>query len=177
VATVAAEDNHALALTRCGRVYSWGGSDRDSTLVLGRGNNGGGNGDGLAEDDFCIPQLSTALLGERVRAIAVGPDMSCAVTDAGALYTWGDDDSGCLGHGVDHGEGRPKLVTALQGIRVVGASMHVQHTLALAADGSVYALGKGSGLGIGRQGESGGAGATTPCAPRRILNLKCKVPR
>jgi alpha-tubulin suppressor-like RCC1 family protein len=166
VSTVAAGDSHALALTRCGRVYSWGAKDRDSMLVHGRGNNAGGNGDGLAEDDICIPRLITALLGERVRAIAAGPEVSCAVTDAGALYTWGEYDWCCLGHGADHGESRPKLVTALHGIHVVGVSMHMQLTSALATDGSVYSFGRGPGLNIGREGEGEDEG--TIFAPRRI---------
>jgi alpha-tubulin suppressor-like RCC1 family protein len=84
VATVAAGDYHALALSRCGRVYSWGLME-SGNWEIGRGND---SNDGDSDDPF-TPQLITALIGERVRAIAAGSDMSCAVTDAGALYTWG----------------------------------------------------------------------------------------
>jgi alpha-tubulin suppressor-like RCC1 family protein len=117
--------------------------------------------------------LITALLGERVRAIAAGRLVSCAVTEAGALYTWGRNEYGNLGHGDVRPRARPKLVQGLDGIRVVGVSIHTEHTLALAADGSVYAFGKGPGLGISQGAGDGDEvdGAT----PRRIPELVCMV--
>jgi alpha-tubulin suppressor-like RCC1 family protein len=137
--------------------------------VLRRDSDSGDNG-------FSTPQLITALLGEPVRAIAAGPDMSCAVTDAGALYTWGDNTFDNLGHGDDCGECMPTLVTTLQGIRVVGVATAEEHTLALAADGKVYAFGEGPGLGIRLEGASGGEGVVGPLlTPQRIPNLKCMV--
>jgi alpha-tubulin suppressor-like RCC1 family protein len=61
---------------------------------------------------------------------------------------------------------------------VVSVSIYFQHTLALAADGSVYSFGEGSGLGIGREGEGGGEEDVGPTlTPRRIPNLNCMVPR
>jgi alpha-tubulin suppressor-like RCC1 family protein len=178
VTTVAAGSLHALALTRCGRVYSWGADDCDM-VVLGLGNDSGdgGGGDDREGDDYHIPRLVTALLGERVRAIGAGLNMSCAVTDAGALYTWEYNDSGNLGHGDTLDRDRPTIVSALHGIRVVGVSMHTDHTLALTADGSVYSFGKGPGLGISRGDESGGEEVVgLPLTPWRIPNLNCMVP-
>lgn len=61
----------------------------------------------------------------------------------------------------------PTLVQGLQDICVVGVSMHDSHTLALAADGSVYAFGKGPWLGI--------AGGMTH-SPPKIPGLVCAVP-
>jgi alpha-tubulin suppressor-like RCC1 family protein len=171
VVTVAAGHLHALALTKCGRVYSWGANGRDS-LEHGLGIIGGD----LEDNEFSTPHLITALLGERVRAIAAGPDMSCAVTDAGALYTWGENTHGNLGHGDVLYRDRPERVQTLQGICVVGASMFITHTLALAADGSVYAFGQGPGLSVssGMEGESVDAPMLTP---QRIPNLSCMVSR
>jgi hypothetical protein len=64
-------------------VYSWGACYTNcDSMVLGLGSD--------SEDvDYSIPHLITALLGERVRRIATEPEMSCAVADAGALYTLG----------------------------------------------------------------------------------------
>lgn len=122
--------------------------------------------------------MITALLAERVRAITSGHDMSCAVvTDAGALYTWGRNGNGNLGHGDVLDRDRPTLVTALQGFRVVRVSISLTHTLALAAGGSVYSFGKGLGLGISREGEGWGEGFVRMPTPRRIPNLSCMVPR
>jgi hypothetical protein len=180
LATVVAGDRHALALTRCGRVYSWGAEGRNNPVHgLGSDSNDGSDGDegdnGGDEIDYHVPQLLPALLHERVRAIAAGPDTSCTVTDAGALHTWGGNTHGNLGHGDVLDRDRPTLVTALHGIRVVGASMHDKHTLALAADDSVYAFGKGPGLGISREGEGGEVVGPT-LTPQRIPNLNCMVP-
>jgi alpha-tubulin suppressor-like RCC1 family protein len=148
--------------------------------VLGLGNDSDGSGDGNGSDDesHCVPQLVTALLGKRVRAIAAGSYMSCAVTDAGALYTWGEDLDGSLGHGDELDSDVPTLVQGLTGICVVGVSTDITHTLALAADGCVHAFGGGAGLGIRRVGKGGGEEAVGPMrTPQRIPNLICKVPQ
>lgn len=100
------------------------------------------------EDYHHTPRLIPALLGERVRGIAAGSNTSCAVTDAGELFTWGQNAFGSLGHGNELRRVRPTLVTALVGIRVVGVSIDTKHALALAADGSVYCSAEGPGLGI-----------------------------
>lgn len=98
------------------------------------------------------------------------------MTDAGALYSWGRNRSGNLGHGDARDRKRPKVVTALQGIHVVQVSVNDKHTLALAADGSVYSFGAGPGLGIGREVEGEETGEATR-TPQRIPDLVCMVPR
>jgi alpha-tubulin suppressor-like RCC1 family protein len=147
-------------------VYSWGGGGDDSP-ELGRGND---SNDGYDDNPF-ISQVITALLGKRVRTIAAGLWSSCAVTDAGALYTWGLNESGNLGHGDDLKRARPEFITALQGIREVGVSIFSMHGLALAADGRAYSFGKGPGLGI-RHGDE-----QATRSPQRIPDLVCLVPR
>jgi alpha-tubulin suppressor-like RCC1 family protein len=181
VATVAAGKGHALALTRCGRVYSWGTSGPYSP-VYGQhwsDSDDGGDGGDSDEDYYAVPHLITALLDERVRAIAAGSAMSCAMTDAGALYTWGQNDYGNLGHGDTIPRYRPTLVGVLDDIRVVEVSMHNKHTLALAADGSVYAFGEGARLGgVSRESDGGSEEVVArTLTPERIPNLKCMVPR
>jgi alpha-tubulin suppressor-like RCC1 family protein len=176
VTTVAAGAFHALALTNCGQVYSWGSSGHDR-IVHGRGSDDGSDGDDNDEDDYGIPRLITALLDERVRGIAAGPLVSCAVTDAGALYTWGKHYFGSLGHGEERDRDWPTLVEALDGILVVGVSAHIVQTMALADDGSVYAFGRGPGLGIspGDEGDAVDDGSDTS-SPPKIPNLVCMVP-
>jgi alpha-tubulin suppressor-like RCC1 family protein len=172
VATVAAGINHALALTRCGRVYSWGSGGRHRSVHgLGHERDDGGDNDESDDDTPSTPELITALLGERVRAIVAGPFISCAITDAGALFTWGSNIHGNLGHGDVRIRDRPTVVSALQGIRVVGVSIYTKHALALVADGSVYSFGIGPALGFRQKGEQ-----ATP-SPKRIPHLACMVPR
>jgi hypothetical protein len=134
----------------------------------------GSNGD---YDDYHLPKLNTALLGERVRSIAAGLYMSCAVTDAGALYTLGQNKYGNLGHGDDTTRYTPTLVQGLDGIRVVGVAAHMKHTLALAADGSVYAFGEGPGLGTVWVGAAEQADGATSHSPHRVPDLVCMVQR
>jgi alpha-tubulin suppressor-like RCC1 family protein len=127
--------------------------------------------------DCGIPQLITALLGQRARAIAAGFFKSCAVTVTGALYTWGSSHCGSLGHEDARDRNVPTLVQGLHNIRVVAVSAHFRHTLVLAADGSVYAFGKGRGMGInqGCEGEGEEGNELTHC-PQRIPGLVCMVP-
>jgi alpha-tubulin suppressor-like RCC1 family protein len=193
VASVAAAYDHALALTRCGRVYSWGEGGRYSH-ELGHGEGSDESNDG--DDDvyhstvvgqethyggYFLPGLITALLGRRVRAIAAGRGVSCAVTDDDELYTWGRNDFGSLGHGDTDGRNLPTLVQALHGIHVVGVSMCGQHTLALADDGSVYAFGEGLGLciSLGNEVEDSEEDDEVAVAllPHKIPDLVCSVPR
>lgn len=87
VTTVAAGNWHALALTVCGRMYSWGISgDGNIEPELGLRNDSNDH----RNHSFCsVSRLIAALRDKRVQAIAAGPDASCAVADAGALYTLG----------------------------------------------------------------------------------------
>jgi len=78
-----------------------------------------------------VPRLVEALVGKKVAAAAaaVGSDHTVVWTDAGELFTFGDlmkghvhVDCGMLGHGVQKGEYVPRLVDALVGKKVIGAS-------------------------------------------------------
>jgi alpha-tubulin suppressor-like RCC1 family protein len=173
VASVAAGEYHALALTRCGRVYSWGDLVRPQ-LGLVHSFNDDGDGSHTNHVDCGIPQLIPALLGQRVRAIAAGAYASFAVTDTGALHTMGDNEHGNLGYGDMRDRNAPALVQGLNGIYVVAVSAHDEHTLASAADGRVYAFGKGLELGISQGGE-GEEGTEATHSPRRISGLVCMV--
>lgn len=96
---------HTLALTRRGALFSFGAgykygrSSAEASAVLGisaaetdgvlskRG--------GVLPTRVCDDPLESA----RVKTIACGWDHCMAVTDDGALFTWGSGRSGQLGHG------------------------------------------------------------------------------
>ena len=159
--SVAAGYESALALSTDGRVYAWG--------------NGNGYHDGMVyhdgmdmEDEIVpLPTLVQALANETVSMVAVGGYNSCAVTEDGALFTWGSfADYGCLGHGDTEPQPTPRRVEALRGCRIATAALGAFHTLAAAEDGSVYGFGISSRLGFGTVSHE------SQLTPRRIPNLK-----
>ena len=64
---------------------------------------------------MALPQADTNACGRSLR--------QAAVTDNGALYTWGHGGYGQLGHDTRDNTQVPRLVTALAGIRVLMASV------------------------------------------------------
>jgi alpha-tubulin suppressor-like RCC1 family protein len=125
------------------------------------------------------------------------------VTDAGALFTWGCDSYAHTGmfpltSGQYQVQLSPWPVAGLDGITGVGVSAGRRHALALAADGSVYALGLGRALcigwGVGGEGYLAGVqgdaaneaegqmilvetGARIQLTPKKIPGLVCAGPR
>lgn len=67
---------HYLALTKEGRVYSWGCGDGGRL----------GHGDFSSRDD---PTLIQHLVGKNIVSVACGGSYSAAITEGGELYTWG----------------------------------------------------------------------------------------
>ncbi|KAF0521745.1 rcc1 domain-containing protein 1 [Gigaspora margarita] len=82
--TVACGENHCLALTQTGQVFSWG-SGRYGQL---------GHGDTKSLDK---PKVIEFFLGLRVIQIACGGWHSAVITDSGDLYTFGWNHLGRLG--------------------------------------------------------------------------------
>ena len=85
---MSALSDHSLALTADGAVWSWG--DGASGQL--------GHGDGQTQ---LLPKRIEALVGRRVVAVSAGYFHSLARTADGAVFTWGEGESGCLGHGED----------------------------------------------------------------------------
>lgn len=96
-----------LAVTRCGRLYSWGGGTASSLAALGLG---------LAwkDDDHAkSPTLVAALEGNPVRHVSCDDEHVVVLTEAGEVYTMGEGDWGQLGHGDTETKNVPTLVVAL----------------------------------------------------------------
>jgi alpha-tubulin suppressor-like RCC1 family protein len=103
----------------------------------------------------------------RSAVIAGGEQHSVAVQPDGFVITWGNDLYGQLGDG----EFRPRYWTTLpqrvKGIwDVVAVAAGAYHTVALKADGSVWAWGDN------RWGELGDGTRTTRGAPKRVARLR-----
>ncbi|MBA0765898.1 hypothetical protein Gotri_015010 [Gossypium trilobum] len=97
---------------------------------------------------------------EKSQAIA-GPGHSIAVTSSGAVYSFGSNSSGQLGHGNTEEDWRPQQIRSLQGIRIIQAAAGAGRTMLISDAGRVYAFGKDS-FGEAEYGVQGTKLVTTP---------------
>ena len=135
VTTIAAGNNHLLALTSDGKVYSWGYNYYGQL-----GNNGTAN----SSAPVTIP-ATNSLASRTVTAIAVGPYHSLALTSDARVYGWGQNISGQLGDGSVTQRNAPVAVIAagaLSGKTVTAITTNQYHSLALSSDGRVYGWGR-----------------------------------
>lgn len=140
---------HYLALTKEGRVYSWGCGDGGRL----------GHGDFTSRDE---PTLVQGLVGKQVVHIACGGSYSAAITDIGELYTWGRGTYGRLGHGNSEDQNLPLYITSLRwhAITDMACGSGDAQTLAVTNEGFLFSWGDGDYGKLGRGGSD-----------------SCKVPR
>ena len=86
--SVTVGDNHSLALAADGAVWSWGSGGLG---LLGHGD----------DEQQLQPKKVEALAGQRVVAVSAAEYHSLALTADAAVFTWGQGERGCLGHGED----------------------------------------------------------------------------
>ncbi|KAK1271391.1 hypothetical protein QJS04_geneDACA004216 [Acorus gramineus] len=104
--------------------------------------------------------LRFLLAGEAARGrarapqVLAGADHSVAVASRGAVYSFGANHKGQLGHGAFENEHAPREVEALRGVRVVQAAVGKDSTLLVSEAGRVYACGRKS---FGYGGVEGGS--------------------
>ncbi|KAK4294466.1 hypothetical protein Pmani_032901 [Petrolisthes manimaculis] len=178
----------SLTLTKSGQVWTWGKGDY---FRLGHG----------TDQHVRRPTLVEGLRGKRVIHVAVGALHCLAVTDAGQVYAWGDNDHGQQGNGTTIVNRRPALVCGLDGVKVARVACGSSHSLAWTAPDpplpaatepvmftttkdplGAFALGVTEPLG-GEAGGSGGAGSnvgstpTSPSLSRVVLTLESAAAR
>ncbi|KAJ2946601.1 hypothetical protein O0L34_g12657 [Tuta absoluta] len=138
-------DAQTLALTACGKVFSWGDGDFGK---LGRG----------GSDGCAVPMNIERLNTLGVIQVECGAQFSLALTRDGEVWTWGKGDYFRLGHGCDAHVRRPTIVEALRGRRVVHVAVGALHCLAVTSDHQVWAWG---------DNDHGQQGNGTTCVNRR----------
>ncbi|XP_068628740.1 probable E3 ubiquitin-protein ligase HERC2 [Battus philenor] len=138
-------DAQTLALTACGKVFSWGDGDFGK---LGRG----------GSDGCAVPMNIERLNTLGVIQVECGAQFSLALTRDGEVWTWGKGDYFRLGHGLDAHVRRPTLVEALRGHRVIHVAVGALHCLAVTSDNQVWAWG---------DNDHGQQGNGTTCVNRR----------
>ena len=149
VVAVSAGLAHTLAITTDGAVWSWGDG--------GAGRLGHGDG-----QDRLLPKAVEAFAGQRVVAVSAGAQHSLALTANGAVWSWGSEIFGKLGHGDTQQHWQQKKIKALAGQRVVAVSAGFFHSIALAADGGLWSWGDG------RFGKLGHSDEQSQSLPKKI---------
>lgn len=127
VVQVAAGLNFTVFLTREGHVYTCGTNTHGQL----------GHGDNL---DRPTPTNIELLKGVgSVAQVAAGPGYVLAVTDNGAVYSFGSGSNFCLGHGEQHDELQPRVIQTFRrkNIHVVRVSAGDEHAVALGSNGYV----------------------------------------
>ena len=141
VVAVAAGDDHSIAITGFGDVYTWGRG------ALGRLGHGG-------QEDRLSPSLLERSVFRNHPAVqaACGKFHTCTITLDGSMWIWGWNEWGQLGVGDRVHRFVPERLNCeevFQDSRSLVASCGAFHTLALTEAGGVYAWGRGTGAQLG----------------------------
>lgn len=120
IARVACGWDHSLAVTTAGLVYSWGS-----------GTNGKlGHGD---EENCDVPTLIRAMENKQVRVAKAGCEHTVLLTDDHEAWTFGQGDSGRLGHGDNVTRKAPTRIEAFSqsGVKPVAIAVGDKYNLVL----------------------------------------------
>jgi len=136
----------SAAVDEDGRLFTWGQAitPYDQTRPSGLGY--------AQTESQLTPKCVETLSVDRVVGVALGYACTLVVTDAGAVFSFGDGQSGALGHGSLEAEVLPRRIEALaqNGCRFVAVAAGGCHTLALTEEGDLYGWGDWISNGHGR---------------------------
>lgn len=159
VVAIAAGGSHSCAVTSSGKVYCWGAG--------GAGQRGDGT-KATAEGQVIASSTPVEVVGPLstmpVVSIAAGASNTCALTQTGAAYCWGDNSQGQLGIGVVGAPSATPVAVnasgALAGVRLTGIAVGDSHVCAADAAGAAWCWGNNahgqSGSGVPHRGGEGG---------------------
>lgn len=151
---VASGTNHTLSISKDGKIWSWG---RGQGGVLGHGD----------VTDQVEPRMLRTLSHKTVVNCSASEMHSACCTDEGELWTWGTSDFGKLGHGELNDETTPRMVTAMDGKKVIQVACGFSHTVCLVdSTRDVYAWGSGN------KGKLGTGDQINRYEPTLIIGLK-----
>ncbi|EDV24531.1 uncharacterized protein TRIADDRAFT_56425 [Trichoplax adhaerens] len=114
----------SVALTKNGDLYTWGKGDY---YRLGHGTN----------DHVRRPRKVACLQGKQIVTVAAGSLHCVACTDAGEVFTWGDNDEGQLGNGTLNPIPEPTLVTVLENVKLNRVGCGSAHSFAWSTEAPI----------------------------------------
>jgi alpha-tubulin suppressor-like RCC1 family protein len=147
VTAISAGYTSALALTKSGRVLSWGD------------NTSGELGTGATPPIRFVPGYVRLAAHTKITSIAAGDQTSYAVTSAGRLLAWGANHNGGLGDGTTTIRRAPVQVRLPAGVKVAAATAGLLHALALTTTGRALAWGYNA---YGQLGDGSSSDAYVP---------------
>ena len=137
VESIAAETLAITAVDDRGRLFTWGRARWENAPT--------GLGYELDPETECqlTPKRVDVLSPHRVVGVDFGACFTLAVTDAGAVFSFGSSYHGALGHGLSTSEVLPQPIQALAetGRRFVAEAAGRTHALSLTEEGQLYAWG------------------------------------
>ncbi|KAK8801180.1 hypothetical protein WA158_001950 [Blastocystis sp. Blastoise] len=138
IISIAAGQNHFLALTSEGTVYSWGDN------YYGE----------LGHNDMkpCkSPRLITELLSENIRSVKCGYNNSCAITAGNDVYVWGCNEEGQLAVGTTENVLKPIKISFFvqKKKKIVECSLGYDASFFISQDGCLYGCGSNEYLQLG----------------------------
>lgn len=139
--SVSTGSGFCVAVSRCGIVYTWGNG---SYGCLGHGDTN--NEPSPREVQYL------ASTGTRVLSVATGHFHCLAITEGGAVFSWGQSQFGRCGYRVssrgEHGnqsvQSRPRCVDALIAVKARAAAAFDYHSLVVTELGALYTFGSGA---------------------------------
>ena len=149
---IAAGGSHSLVALQNGDVYAFG-YNRYGEL---------GVNEPPRANKFESPMK--VLVPGPAQAVATGNSFSLVLLENGDLYSFGQGDSGQLGHGNTEHTWPPAKVEALSGVSLIAAGY--AHTLAVRENGDVYAFGRNT------NGQLGQGDTTARSTPTRVDTLR-----
>uniref|UniRef100_A0A4W4FY02 HECT domain-containing protein n=1 Tax=Electrophorus electricus TaxID=8005 RepID=A0A4W4FY02_ELEEL len=153
VIQIACGDQHFMALTNDGQLFTWG-QNSSGQLGLGKG-----------EPSSVSPQPLKSLCGIPLAQISAGGDHSFALSLSGAVFGWGRNSAGQLGLGDCEDRYFPTCVSNLSKKKTVFIACGEEHTATLSKGGTVFTFG------LGRYGQLGHNSFRDELCPRVVAEL------
>ncbi|GFP86184.1 ultraviolet-b receptor uvr8 [Phtheirospermum japonicum] len=128
-----------------GDVFIWGQGIGDG--LLGGGLTRAHRSSLNAKIDALLPKALESTVVLDAHRIACGQKHAVLVTKQGEIFSWGEEENGRLGHGVDSDISHPKLIQTLSGKSIEMVACGEYHTCAVTISGDLYTWGDDGCLG------------------------------